>query len=170
MPTLVVEDGSVVTGANTYADETTVATFCENLGLSDFASLATADMTTAILRAMAYVESLPFKGYKTDYDNPLRWPRYGMSDDEGYAVEDDEIPNDLINGLCQAAYEEGIDPGVLQKNETRMDRAIQVGIGSGALATRFNQYDTKQTVFVRLEKYLKKYLKPSCGMADLTRT
>jgi hypothetical protein len=111
---LIVEDGSIVTGANTYASLSYVDTFCSDLGLASWAALGTTSRESAILRGMAYIESLSFKGVKSDADQPLKWPRDGVYDEDGYAIEDDAIPANLLRAVSRAAYEEGISPGATQ--------------------------------------------------------
>jgi hypothetical protein len=113
--TLTVEDGSAtVASANSYIELTFADSFCENLGLTAWASAATDTRSSAILRGMAYLDSLNFRGAKEDYDNPLEWPRSGVVDDDGYAIDYDEIPAKLMKATAQAAYEEILSPGALQ--------------------------------------------------------
>jgi hypothetical protein len=166
--TLVVEDGTIVTGANTYASVNTVDAYCARMGLTAWASATTTEKTYAIHRAMAFIEAQSFKGYKTDYDNPLKWPRNGMDDDEGYAIDEDEIPNDLINGLCRAAYEEIVSAGVLQKNVARADRVKFQKID--VIEQEWDNYDKDQTTFSAIMAYIQKYMRVSYGSVDLWRT
>jgi len=120
---LIVEDGSLSTpSANTYATQSYVASFCSDYGLTAWADLASASLEEqAIHRAMSYLEGLTYRGYKVEYDQPLLWPRYEVYDDDGYLLDDDAIPPKLLRALAQAAYEEAVDPGVLQKTLTKGD-------------------------------------------------
>jgi len=108
MPEIIVEDGTAASAsANSYITVDEVDTYCDDMGYSAWASLATTDKQTAILRAMVFIESLHFKGEKEDYDNPLEWPRFGTY------YDDDEIPKPLKRGVCHAAYEESLSPDCL---------------------------------------------------------
>lgn len=126
MSILIIEDGSLSTpSANSYIALTEADSFCSDMGYSGWATLATASRESAILRGMVYIDSLDYKGHKTYYTNPLSWPRIGVYGDvqhdfnypEDYEYWGDlaqnEIPKALKRGVCQAAYEEAIAPGIL---------------------------------------------------------
>lgn len=113
MATLVVEDGSVVTGANTYVSLADCDTYHDNLGQSTWTG-DDVDKTSAILRAMRYIENLNWNGYKTDQDNPLQWPRYETYDRSGYLYDSDVVPQPVVNALCEAALVELTDAGALR--------------------------------------------------------
>lgn len=115
---LVVEDGSLVDNANTYASLSYVDAFCDELGLVEWASCSTDERNAAILRGMAYIESFSFKGVKCDAYQSLKWPRSGASDEDGYAIDEDMIPPNLLKAVARAAYEEAVSPGTLQSTRT----------------------------------------------------
>lgn len=102
---IVVEDGSIVTGANSYATTAELSAFAtaRNVTLSG-------DYTTEqlLIIAMDYIESLAYKGMKVRSDQPLQWPRVDVIIDGSYFNSDD-IPNQLKNGLMQTAL--AIDAG-----------------------------------------------------------
>ena len=150
---LIIEDGSLSTpSANTYATANYVTTYCSNLGLSEWGEGYTETWETAILRAMAYIESRNFKGIKADYDeNVLKWPRAGVYDEDGYAIDDDEIPENLKRALARAAYEEYIDPGVLQRNLTRDDFTTSESVGPISMSY---QQGKASTIFRAIDAYL----------------
>ena len=95
--TLVVEDGSKVTGANTYI---TLAEFKAWADARGVHYNSDAHVTRDILRAMDYIEELLFIGVKETRDQALQWPRVDVVID-GYALDVGEIPKELKN----AAYE-----------------------------------------------------------------
>ena len=149
---IIVEDG---TGsdetANSYIDAAYVDSYCSNLGLTSWASLATTAKENAILRGMDYIESLSFKGAKYDYTNPLKWPRGGATDEDGYAIDIDEIPNNLKKALARAAYEESVSTGVLQptgKNNIKRE------VIAGAIETEYFGAGPSQKVFSVILGYL----------------
>ena len=118
---IIVEDGTIVTNSNAYVSVAFIDTFCENLGLSAWEAAEDDDKDTALLRGMAYIEGMSFKGYKTEEDQTLKWPREAATDEDGYAIDTDVIPMCLKNGVSRAAYEELASPGILQGNLTRDD-------------------------------------------------
>lgn len=102
---IVVEDGTVVSGANSYVSEVELSAFAaaRNVTLSG-------DFTTEelLILAMDYIESLEFKGDKNTYTQTLQWPRANVIID-GYYNNVDNIPTELKNGLMQTAL--AIDVG-----------------------------------------------------------
>jgi len=120
--TLTVEDGTGVTGANTYAAAATVDTYHTDLGNSAWTGTDDAK-AAAILRAMRYLESLAFKGVKEDQDNALEWPRIGAVDRNGYEIDSDVIPQALINALCEASL---VEVGSANALRASMERGGQV--------------------------------------------
>lgn len=107
---IVIENGSIVTGANSYVSRTDAIAYAAARGVT----LANAAATDAILvKACDYLESFRsrFKGSLTELDQPLAWPRSGASI-EGYDWNDDEIPRQVIAAQCALIVEinAGADP------------------------------------------------------------
>lgn len=100
---LVIEDGTIVTGANSYIDVPDALAYAEARGVD----LGPDDVLTEqrLLIAMDYLESLSYKGSRTDPDNQLlAWPRYGVTFD-GRTFDDDVIPTQLKNAQAQLVIE-----------------------------------------------------------------
>jgi len=165
--TLTVEDGSVVTGANTYVSLADATLFCSNLGLTAWAAEATEDQKAAILRGMAFIESQSYVGVKEDQDNPLKWPRSGAYDEDGYAIDTDSIPTNIVDGLCRAAYEELIDSGSLLPNAEGGIKREKIDV----IDTEFfqNPGGSATTVFQSVLAYLKPFLSGSGSFANVER-
>lgn len=94
---LIVEDGSIVANANSYSSVADFRTWAESRGKTIGAD---ATVEAAILRAMDYFESLGFVGYKSTREQRLQWPRNRVIID-GYSVESDEIPDEVLNALYE---------------------------------------------------------------------
>jgi hypothetical protein len=159
MATLVIEDGTVVTGANSYVTVAEVTTFCSDRGLTSWAELGSPDKITAIIRGMDYVETFNFKGEKYSYDDPLEWPRVGVYDDINLEPEFEEyyqeIPPGLKNAVCRAAYEESVSPGVLQTSLTSGIRREKIDV----LEIEYFGTQPSRVVYQTIEGYLKGLLK-----------
>lgn len=102
--TITVEDGSNVTGANSYI---TLSEF------EDYANARNVDLPedknvreSLVIKAADYTESFrgEFKGTKVERDQPLQWPRYGVTV-EGFTILSTEIPIDLKRAQLQACVE-----------------------------------------------------------------
>ena len=104
MATIVVEDGTIVSGANSYVSEADLTTYATDRGVT----LSTSTAVLLIL-AMDYVESLDFIGYQYTEDQALSWPRTEAKKDGIYWYDSNEIPQKLIDGLCEVAL--AIDAG-----------------------------------------------------------
>jgi len=115
---LTVETGTGVADANTYAAAATVDTYHTNLGNSTWAGDADTK-AAAILRAMRFLEGQNWKGTKTDSDYALEWPRTGVVDRNSFELDSDEIPQSLINALCEAALIELVSAGTLRPELSR---------------------------------------------------
>lgn len=105
MATIVIEDGSIVTGANSYATEAELSTFASDRDVTLSGNYTNAQL---LILAMDYIESLMYKGVKLRYNQALQWPRIDVVID-GYYQDSDEIPTLLKNGQMQVAL--AIDAG-----------------------------------------------------------
>lgn len=115
---LVVEDGTGVSDANTYVDVDYVDSYCELMNYTAWTGaedteLETTKKESAIYRAMQFFETLSYAGVKTNYENPLSWPRQYIYLDTGDLFPDDEIPEDLKRAVCEGAYLEYSSSGSL---------------------------------------------------------
>lgn len=102
---LVIENGSLVAGANSYVGVADARAFAEarasNLPEDDTA------VESALIVAMDYLESLraQYQGRKVDPAyQALQWPRTGVVVD-GWEVPFDHIPQNLKFAQCQLAIE-----------------------------------------------------------------
>jgi len=152
MATIIVETGSIVAGANSYVSTATLTTYAADRGVT-----LTGDLTVLLLKAMDYVDNLPFKGIKSTKDQPLQWPRLSVYVD-GYPVNGTEIPSILKNGLmeCAIAIFQNNDP--LQNSPIAIKRqkvdVIEVEYADGAAQYEINR---------RVMNYLKKLLGSTSG-------
>lgn len=105
MATIIVEDGTIVSGANSYVSEAFLTAYAADRGVT-----LTGATDVLIIKAMDYLENLPqpFQGYKNEELQPLQWPRTGVYID-GYDVDTDTIPSLLKQALCELCM--GIDGG-----------------------------------------------------------
>lgn len=166
---LIVEDGTIVTNANTYVSVTDVDTYCENRGLTTWSNSYDDDAKEqAILRAMDYIEALFWKGLKANESNALEWPRSGVVDKNGYTVEDNAVPIQVQYGLCRASYEEFNSPGCLLKNMTKDDFVTEKEI-EGAISKKY-QVGKDRTVYSVIIAHLAPYVSSFNGSVTIVRT
>lgn len=103
MATIVIENGTVVSGANSYVTEAELSTYAADRGVT-----LTGTPNILLIQAMDYLESLRYIGMKHSEDQPLQWPRDEVYVD-GYYIERETIPKELKAGQLAAAL--AIDAG-----------------------------------------------------------
>lgn len=97
---LIVEDGSIVTGANSYIDLASLQLFAEYRG--ETLSLDDEVNKSCIIKAMDYIETLKFKGVAVSETQPLKFPR-SLVYINGVERPSDEIHQLLKNAVCSYA-------------------------------------------------------------------
>lgn len=101
---LVIENGSGVADANSYATVAEARAYAAARGLT----LPATDgpVETALVLACDKLESYRYKGAKTDPANPLEWPRTAVYlPGAASALADDSIPVKLKQAQCQLAFD-----------------------------------------------------------------
>lgn len=130
--TIVVEDGTVVSGANSYVSEAEFTTFYTARNTTLSGDYTNEELLTL---AMDYIESLRYKGVKRIYDQDLQWPRVDVYID-GYYNDVDNIPKELKNGQMQAAIaiDAGNSPQQLSPRKTVREKVgeLEVEYASGS--------------------------------------
>lgn len=129
---LVIENGTIVANANSYATRAEIIAYAALRGVS----IADEDASDVFaIKAMDYIESQSFKGNPTDASAQLlAFPREFVT--IGLVVlESDEIPVGLKNAQCEAAalVSQGIE---LNVNRSADDQAIKRD-KTGPLETEF---------------------------------
>lgn len=113
---LIIENGSIVTGAESYVSVTDADTYHLNRGNSIWKTSSVTAKEAALRKATSFVDNYyinRWKGMRTAISQPLQWPRqYVMQYEEyaraGYAqtpvyIESNVIPNELKYAICEAA-------------------------------------------------------------------
>lgn len=105
MTDIIVEDGTVVSGSNSYTTVSGITSYATDYGLTDWTDTSVTDTIReqAVFKSMRYLESLPWKGIKSVQGQNLEWPRYNVYDRNGYLIEDTDIPQAVINAQCEIA-------------------------------------------------------------------
>lgn len=104
--TITVEDGTIVSGANSYVTVSELETYASERGVTLNASTE-GDKEVLLIKAMDYIGAKygdRFKGTKVSRTQPLHWPRAGVYID-GYLQPSNEIPRNLEYGQLAAAVE-----------------------------------------------------------------
>jgi hypothetical protein len=130
MATIIVETGAGLTNSNSYVSESDLATYASNRGVT-----ITGTAAVLIIQAMDYLESRQFLGTKSDIDQALQWPRFGVEVD-AYYVDSDEIPTLLKQAEMEIciAIDGGVDPLANLGRETKREKVgdLEVEYAVGA--------------------------------------
>src|SRR4051812_42111718 len=99
---LTIEDGSGVSGANSYASVADARAYALARGLTF--SAVDGDVETALVLACDKLETYRFRGLKTDEAQALQWPRKCVYIENAlHPLADDAIPARIVQAQCQLA-------------------------------------------------------------------
>jgi hypothetical protein len=135
---MVVEDGTGLLLADSYASEDDLDNYVDARGLT----LASGDAEAALVRASAAIDATyagAFPGYRLrGRDQGLEWPRQNAWDVQGWLIRDDAVPIEVINATCEAAIRELIEPGSMMPDLKRGGAIQSVRAGSVAVTYASN--------------------------------
>ncbi len=141
---IVVEDGTIVSGANSYVTAAELTTYATDRGF-----VLTGTEEEPLLKAMTYIEPLPFQGLKRTKDQPLQWPRdYVVID--SWEVLNTEIPEELKTLQYEVALsiDGGVDPLSTVDRATKQEQLGSLSVTYADKAAPF-QYNRKITALER---------------------
>jgi len=148
---LVVEDGTLVSGADSYVTLAEFKAWADKRGVT----YGTDEVVTQqIYRAMDYIESLNFIGEKSDENQALQWPRDQVVID-GYYIDSDEMPNELKVAVYESIKAE-LDGDSRMTASDR--RTISEKVGE-LQVTYANNADVKRSI-PAVTKALRKLIRP----------
>ena len=159
---LIVEDGSEVEGANTYVSLDDCDTYHENLGNSQWTG-EDEEKKQAILRAMAWLETLSWSGTKLDIDNALEWPREDVITPNGYDFPEDAVPWQVQDAVCEAALVEietanGLRPSLSRGGAVKSHRV------EGAVSIEYFPGASSGVKYSAVSNLLRPYLKSTTAV------
>lgn len=122
--TIVVEDGTVVSNANSYVSEATLTAFATARNIT-----LTGNTEKLLIQAMDYIDQLEYKGYKYLSTQSLQWPRVDVYID-GYYNNTSHIPQQLKDGLCHCAIaiDQGNDPLLDIERQTKQETVGDISV------------------------------------------
>jgi hypothetical protein len=148
---LVVEDGTLVSGADSYVTLAEFKAWADKRGVTYGTDSV---VTQQIYRAMDYIESLNFIGEKSDENQALQWPRDQVVID-GYYIDSDEMPNELKVAVYESIKAELDGDSRMTASERR---TISEKVGD-LQVTYANNADVKRSI-PAVTKALRKLIRP----------
>jgi hypothetical protein len=150
---LVIEDGTLVSGANSYVTLNEYRAWANARGIT--ASDSDTVLERYVLRAMDYLEQLIFIGNKANENQPLQWPRTEALID-GYYADATEIPSQVKKALYEAIKVEADGYSELSNQDRR---TIREKIGD--IEITYADNSENRTITPALTSALKKIVQPA---------
>lgn len=152
---LIVETGAGLANAEAYADAAAFAAWhLANYGTATTAGNPAAE--AAIRRAVAYLESLEWVGLPArGREQALSWPRGYAIDRNGYGIEADIVPREVIEAQHMLTVAEVANPGALAPAVIARDQKVLVevkGIKWQSLAGGASASSARTTVLAALDR------------------
>lgn len=162
---LIVEDGTGLETAESYASVAQADARLAALGMTNWATLTTTEKEQALRRAtVAMVQFCGgrWKGTRIYRIQALDWPRYGVEVD-GYGIPSTEVPVDVVSACIDLALKAAA--GDLNPDLSRAVKREKVG----PLETEYADYAPQSTRYRALEQALSSYLRGSGASVPLYR-
>lgn len=112
-PSLVVETGAGVAGANSYVDIPYLNSYHAARGNIEWMSKSVAEQEAAALRSMAYIETLKHRGQRASVAQSCAYPRVGVITRDGLEWPPNEVPEAYRMAQAEGALREAVKPGTL---------------------------------------------------------
>ena len=111
--TLTVETGTGSASSDAYISVADADTYHAAKGNATWTG-TDADKETAIRRATSVLDGYNWQGLRTNgRSQALAWPRSGVIDKEGYGIDSDEIPSEIVDACAELALRELVTPGTM---------------------------------------------------------
>lgn len=127
---LIIEDGSIVANAESYASVAAADTYWTNRNDTVWGALTTAAKEAALRQAALYMDkSYRWVGSRVDVDQVMNWPRWiDYRDWNRRRYISTEIPDVVIKAQCELAYEAAVN-GTLDPTLSRGNVVTQETVG-----------------------------------------
>lgn len=146
---LVIEDGSIVAGAESYVTVSEFETYAAKRGIT-----VSGVSTELLIKAIDYLETLQFTGTKRTETQTLQWPRDNVYID-GYYIENTTIPAELKTAQIVAALTIDADNELLSNAVDRKTVREKVGDIEVEYAANSGSKPVFENVNAMLHKLLK---------------
>lgn len=164
--TLIVEDGTGLETAESYASVAQADARLASLGMTNWATLTTTEKEQALRRstvAMGQFCRGRWKGTRLYRVQALDWPRYGV-EVEGYAVLSTEVPADVRNACIDLALKAAA--GDLNPDIERAVKREKVG----PIEVEYSAHSSQETRYVSVDQALAPYMAWGSGNRRLCRS
>lgn len=163
---LIVEDGTVVTGAESYCTAAFATTYHDNRGNAAWAALASDTIRERLLRKatdyMMQVYRGRWKGYRVEDGQALDWPRSSVCVD-GYSVDSDIVPNEVQTACAELALKASSATLYADQSQGVVREKI------GPIETEYDKNSSQAIQYKAIDSMLRPYLSRPAGIAEVIR-
>lgn len=166
---LITEDGSNVTGAESYCTVAFADTYHSNLGNATWAALTPTVKEQLLRKATQYMTQMyrgRWEGYRSYSDQVLDWPRRHVMIDDDFVsnyIAHDSIPTDIKNACAELAFKS--NSVTLNPDIERQTASVTVA----SLSVTYVPGSPQNKKFSAIDMMLKPYLKNSGGSMQVVR-
>lgn len=149
---LIVEDGNLVEGANSYVSLEEATAYQRRFNRQDWLGLSEDEKKASLIKATQYVDNqFTWKGRRKYQTQELGFPRVMLLDLDGFEVTG--IPARLKQAICEAAYygyqtdlfqTYESEQGIIKRNKERVE---------GAVEKEVEYFNSKETAVDYISKY-----------------
>ena len=161
---LTVEDGTEVSGAESYITVADALAYHANLGNSAWALLTTAQQEQNLRKATNYmvqIYGIRWQGVRVTATQSLDWPRSGVYA-HGFAVDTDIVPDAVQNACAELALKAAA--GELLSDKKRAKTRVKVDV----IETEYDRFAPHATKYEAVEAMLAPYFK-NVGGVEMVR-
>jgi len=156
---LIVENGTGLAGAESYASVADCALYATNRGFT-FPATPVPAAEQALRRATEWIDATyrgRFSGVRVnDRDQALEWPRSYALDIDGYSIDGFSVPKEVFWATCEAAIRELATPGSMSPDLERGGGIKSLEAGSVGIEYFSNAEIT--TTFIAINNALSRIL------------
>lgn len=153
---IVLEDGTGVEGANSYASVADADEYFSDRGSTTWSAGTPTTKAEALIRATAAIDATygnRFTGYRSNgRDQELQWPRTQAYDQESYLLPSDEVPTEVVKATFEASVRELAEPGSMAPD---LERGGQVkSLKAGSVAIEYGDNADATTTYTLIDGIL----------------
>jgi hypothetical protein len=167
MPTtLIVEDGTMPDGANTYAPLQTIAAYLTPRGAEEWLALSEDEQDRIAVLTTDYLNGLPWKGFPAESGRVMAWPQTRQRFADGKPVQVNIVPVQVVNAQCElCAYAAAgqFNPKAPVDRSTGAVTSEKVDVIAVSYATPETNAYSGPTGFPSIDGLLKPFLKDGGG-------
>jgi len=166
---LTVEDGSIVTGAESYTSVSDADTYHANLGNAAWALLSTAEKEEALRGATQYMLQKyggNWLGYRVNSTQVLDWPRQFVPISDLLYIEyvtNTTIPDEIKSACASLALRANTEELIPDEEQQVLREKVDV------IETEYAEFSTARKKYIEVDLMLKKYLSNTAGALQMIR-